>query len=207
MTGLLQSGIAFLNLVALIFVTPVVTFYLIRDWDRMLARLRSLIPPDALPTTERLAHEVDEVLAGVIRGQGLVCLFLATFYSLGLWAVGLQYGLIIGLLTGLFSFIPYIGMAVGFFVGMVVAAFQFQDLLRVALVAAVFLVGQFIEGNLVTPRLVGARIRVHPVWLIFAVLAGAALFGIVGALVAVPAAAVIGVFIRFALECYRGSTL
>jgi predicted PurR-regulated permease PerM len=207
LSGVLQSGLFFLNLLSLIFVTPVVTFYLIRDWDRMMARLRSLIPPDALPTAERLAHEVDEVMAGVIRGQGLVCLFLATFYSLGLWAVGLQYGLIIGLLTGLFSFIPYIGMAVGFFVGMVVAAFQFQDLLRVALVAAVFLVGQFIEGNLVTPRLVGARIRVHPVWLIFAVLAGAALFGLLGAFLAVPVAGVLGVFVRFALERYRASAL
>ena len=121
--------------------------------------------------------------------------------------VGLQYGLIIGLLTGLFSFIPYIGMAVGFCVGMVVAAFQFQDLWRVALVAAVFGLGQFIEGNLVTPRLVGARIRVHPVWLIFAVLAGAALFGLLGAFLAVPVAAVLGVFVRFALERYRASAL
>jgi len=136
-----------------------------------------------------------------------VCLFLAAFYSLGLWLVGLQYGLIIGLLTGLFSFIPYIGMAVGFFVGMVVAAFQFQDLWMIALVAAIFGLGQFIEGNLVTPRLVGARIRVHPVWLIFAVLAGAVLFGLLGAFLAVPAAAVFGVFIRFAIERYRASSL
>ena len=205
LSGVLQSGLFFLNLISLIFITPVVTFYLIRDWDRMVARLRGLIPPAALPTAERLAHEVDDVLAGVIRGQSLVCLFLATFYSVGLWAVGLRYGLIIGLLTGLFSFIPYIGMAVGFCVGMVVAAFQFQDLLPVALVAAIFLVGQFIEGNLVTPRLVGARIRVHPVWLIFAVLAGAALFGLLGALLALPVAAVLGVLIRFALERYRAS--
>lgn len=207
LSGLLQSGLAFLNLVSLIFVTPVVTFYLIRDWDRMVARLHDLIPPDDLPTAERLAREVDEVLAGVIRGQGLVCLFLALFYATGLWLAGLQYGLIIGLLTGLFSFIPYIGMAVGFCVGMIVAAFQFEDLWMIALVAAIFGAGQFIEGNLVTPRLVGARIRVHPVWLIFAVLAGAVLFGLLGAFLAVPVAAVLGVFIRFAIERYRGSSL
>ncbi len=206
LSGVLQSGLFFLNLVSLIFVTPVVTFYLIRDWDRMVAKLRRLVPPDGLPTADRLAREIDEVLAGVIRGQGLVCLFLAVFYSLGLWVVGLQYGLIIGLLTGLFSFIPYIGMAVGFCIGVVVAAFQFQDLWRVALVAAVFGLGQFIEGNLVTPRLVGARIRVHPVWLIFAVLAGAALFGLLGAFLAVPVAGVLGVFVRFGLERYRAST-
>ncbi|MGH6914773.1 MAG: AI-2E family transporter, partial [Geminicoccales bacterium] len=129
------------------------------------------------------------------------------FYSAGLWLVGLQYGLIIGLLTGLFSFIPYIGMAVGFCVGMVVAAFQFQELWWIALVAAIFGLGQFIEGNLVTPRLVGARTRVHPVWLIFAVLAGAVLFGLLGAFLAVPVAAVLGVFIRFAVERYRASSL
>jgi predicted PurR-regulated permease PerM len=207
LSGILQSGLAFLNLVSLIFVTPVVAFYLIRDWDRMVAKLRAMIPPDDLPTAERLAREVDEALAGAIRGQGLVCLFLAAFYSTGLWLVGLQYGLIIGLLTGLFSFIPYIGMAVGFFIGMVVAAFQFKDLWMIALVAAIFGLGQFIEGNLVTPRLVGARIRVHPVWLIFAVLAGAVLFGLLGAFLAVPVAAVLGVFIRFAIERYRASSL
>jgi predicted PurR-regulated permease PerM len=207
LSGVLQSGLAFLNLVSLIFVTPVVTFYLIRDWDRMVAKLRAMVPPGELPTAERLAREVDGALAGALRGQGLVCLFLAAFYSAGLWLVGLQYGLIIGLLTGLFSFIPYIGMAVGFCVGMLVAVFQFQDLWMIALVAAVFVLGQFIEGNLVTPRLVGARIRVHPVWLIFATLAGAVLFGLLGAFLAVPVAAVLGVFIRFAIERYRASSL
>ena len=207
LSGILQSGLAFLNLLSLIFVTPVVTFYLIRDWDRMMTKVRDIIPRDELPTAERLAHELDEVLVGAIRGQGLVCLFLAAFYATGLWLVDLQYGLIIGLLTGLFSFIPYIGMAVGFCVGMAVAAFQFQDLWMIALVAAIFGLGQFIEGNLVTPRLVGARIRVHPVWLIFAVLAGAVLFGLLGAFLAVPAAAVLGVFIRFAVERYRASRL
>jgi predicted PurR-regulated permease PerM len=206
-TGILQSGLAFLNLVSLIFVTPVVAFYLLRDWDRMVAKLRAMVPPDDLPTADRLAREIDQALAGAIRGQGLVCLFLAAFYSVGLWLVGLQYGLIIGLLTGLFSFIPYIGMAVGFCVGMVVAAFQFKDLWMIALVAMVFGLGQFIEGNLVTPRLVGARIRVHPVWLIFAVLAGAVLFGLLGAFLAVPVAAVLGVLIRFATERYRASSL
>jgi predicted PurR-regulated permease PerM len=207
LSQVLQSGVALLNLLSLIFVTPVVTFYLLRDWDRMVGRLRTMVPPDALPTVGRLAHDVDQALGGVIRGQGMVCLFLAIFYAVGLWLTGLRYGVVIGLLTGLFSFIPYIGMALGLCVGLVVALFQFQDWLMVAVVVAVFAAGQFIEGNFVTPRLVGSRIGVHPVWLIFAVLAGAALFGIVGALLAVPAAAVIGVFVRFGLERYRGSAL
>jgi predicted PurR-regulated permease PerM len=205
--GLLQSGIALLNLVSLLFVTPIVTFYMLRDWDRMVARIATTVPPDYLPTVRRLALEVDEVLAGFIRGQGLVCLFLALFYALGLWLVGLRYGLIIGLLTGFFSFIPYLGMAIGACVGLAVAAFQFQDLVGVALVAAVFAVGQFIEGNLISPRVVGDRIHLHPVWIIFAVLAGTVLFGLLGTLLAVPVAGMLGVLVRFGLQQYRASAL
>jgi predicted PurR-regulated permease PerM len=206
-SGLLQSGVALLNLVALLFVTPIVTFYLLRDWDRMVVRVWAAVPPDLQPTLRRLARDVDDVFAGFIRGQGLVCLFLALFYGLGLWLVGLRYGLIIGLLTGVFSFIPYIGMTLGMVVGLAVAAFQFQDLWLIGLVAGVFALGQFIEGNLISPRLIGSRIRLHPVWVIFAVLAGTALAGVVGTLLAVPVAAVIGVLLRFALERYRASAL
>jgi predicted PurR-regulated permease PerM len=205
--SLLQSGIALLNLVSLLFVTPIVTFYMLRDWDRMVARIEASVPPDYLPTVRRLAREIDEVLAGFIRGQGLVCLFLAVFYALGLWLVDLRYGLIIGLLTGFFSFIPYIGMAIGACVGLTVAAFQFQDLIGVGLVAAVFAVGQFIEGNLISPRVVGDRIHLHPVWMIFAVLAGTVLFGFLGTLLAVPVAGVLGVLVRFGLRQYHTSAL
>jgi predicted PurR-regulated permease PerM len=205
--GLLQSGVALLNLVSLLFVTPVVTFYMLRDWDRMLARIQSSVPPDYLPTVRRLGSEVDEVLAGFIRGQGMVCMFLALFYAFGLWLVGLKYGLIIGLLTGLFSFIPYIGMAIGMCVGLAVATFQFQDLVMIGLVAGVFALGQFIEGNLISPRIVGDRIHLHPVWIIFAVLAGTVLFGFLGTLLAVPVAAVLGVLVRFALARYHTSGL
>jgi len=205
--GLLQSGVAFLNLIALVFVTPVVTFYLLRDWDRMVAEVRANIPPDLLPNVDRIARQTDEVLAGFIRGQGMVCLFLAFFYALGLWLVGLRYGLIIGLATGIFSFIPYIGMAIGMAVGLAVAAFQFQSLLMILVVAAIFGLGQFIEGNLISPRLVGARIHLHPVWMIFAALAGGVLFGLLGTFLAVPVAGVIGVLLRFGLERYRASRL
>jgi predicted PurR-regulated permease PerM len=206
-TGLLQSGVALLNIVSLLFVTPVVTFYMLRDWDRMVARIQASVPPDCLPTVQRLALEVDEVLAGFIRGQGLVCMFLALFYASGLWLVGLKYGLIIGLLTGFFSFIPYIGMAIGMCVGLAVAAFQFQDLVMIGLVAGVFALGQFIEGNLISPRIVGDRIHLHPVWMIFAVLAGTVLFGFLGTFLAVPVAAVIGVLVRFGLTQYHTSRL
>lgn len=206
-TRLLQSGVALLNLVALLFVTPIVTFYMLRDWDRMVAQIRDLVPPRNRLSADRLGREVDEVMAGFLRGQGMVCTFLAAFYALGLWAVDLRYGLIIGLLTGFFSFVPFIGMALGLLVGLSVAAFQFQDIWMILIVAAIFGAGQFIEGNLISPRLVGSRIHLHPVWMIFAVLAGTTLFGILGTLMAVPFAAVLGVLIRFALERYRQSAL
>ena len=135
----------------------------------------------------------------------MVCLFLAAFYALGLMLVGLDYGAIIGLLTGLFSFIPYVGMLVGVAVGLTVAAFQFGAIVPVAMVAAVFALGQFIEGNFLTPRVVGSRIRLHEVWVIFAVLAGTALFGLLGTFLATPVAAVIAVLVRFAVERWRRS--
>jgi predicted PurR-regulated permease PerM len=127
------------------------------------------------------------------------------FYGLGLWIAGLQYGLIIGLFTGFFSFIPFIGMAIGLVVGMSVAVFQFQEIWMILVIAGIFGLGQFIEGNLISPRLVGSRIHLHPVWMIFAVLAGTALFGLLGTLIAVPFAGVIGVLIRFAIERYQES--
>ena len=203
--NVVQSGLAVLNLISLVFITPIVTFYLLRDWDRMVAAVKQLVPPRSRSAAGRLARETDEVLAGFLRGQALVCLFLALFYGVGLWLVGLEYGIIIGLLTGVFSFIPYVGMLVGVAVGLTVAAFQFQDVLPVALVALVFALGQFIEGNFLTPRVVGRRIRLHPVWVIFAVLAGAALFGLIGTFLGTPVAAVIAVLIRFGLERWRVS--
>jgi predicted PurR-regulated permease PerM len=203
--NVLQSSLAVLNLLSLVFITPIVTFYLLRDWDRMVAAVRSVVPPRGRPVARRLAREVDQVLAGFLRGQGIVCLFLACFYGLGLTLAGLEHGAVIGLLTGLFSFIPYVGMLAGVAVGLIVAIFQFGTLTAVGLVAAVFAAGQFIEGNFLTPKVVGARIRLHEVWVIFAVLAGTALFGLVGTFFATPAAAMIAVLIRFGVERWRRS--
>jgi predicted PurR-regulated permease PerM len=205
LTNVVQSSLVVLNLFSLVFITPIVTFYLLRDWDKMVAAVRGVVPPRYRPTMRRLANEVDQVLAGFIRGQGMVCIFLVSFYALGLVLVGLDYGAIIGLLTGLFSFIPYVGMLMGVAVGLTVAAFQFGALIPVALVAGVFALGQFIEGNFLTPRVVGSRIRLHEVWVIFAVLAGTALFGLVGTFLATPVAAVIAVLVRFAVERWRRS--
>lgn len=207
LNGIIQSSFAVLNLVSLIFVTPIVTFYLLRDWDRMMSYIDGLIPRDIHAQALELARQVDEVLAGFFRGQALVCTFLAIFYACGLWLVGLEYGLVIGILTGFFSFVPYVGMLVGTTVGLAVAAFQFQSWPMIAVVAGVFAFGQFLEGNFVTPRLVGERIHLHPVWVIFCVLAGTLLFGFVGTFLAVPVTGVLGVFIRYAIARYRESGL
>jgi predicted PurR-regulated permease PerM len=207
--GLLQrlwgGGVALLNLLSLLVITPIVLFYQLRDWDRIVAAVDSWLPRPHAPVIRDQFKEIDSVLSGFLRGQLSVCLLLGVFYAVGLTLVGLDSALIIGFLTGLISFIPYFGMLLGFAVGIGVALVQFDGWVPVAMVAGVFLAGQFIEGNFVTPRLVGSRVGLHPVWVIFALLAGGALFGFTGVLLAVPAAAVIGVLGRFALRRYRGS--
>jgi predicted PurR-regulated permease PerM len=204
---LLHGGIALFNILSLIFITPVVAFYLLRDWDSIVATVDLWLPRDRAPVIRKLLQEMDSRMAGFLRGQALVCVLLGVFYALGLTLVGLHYGLIIGLLTGLVSFVPYIGMLAGAGVGLVVAFFQFDNLWMVAAVGGVFMVGQVIEGNFVSPILVGDRVGLHPVWLMLAVLAGGALFGFVGVLIAVPVAAAIAVLLRFSLERYLESPL
>lgn len=195
------------NIVSLFVITPVVAFYLLRDWDRIVARVDSWLPRDHAETIREQARLVDETLAGFLRGQFTVCLLLGLFYGIGLSLVGLDFGLVVGLATGLMSFIPYFGMLIGFVVGMGLAIAQFDALSSIALVAAVFVAGQLIEGNFLTPKLVGDRVNLHAVWIMFALLAGGALFGFVGVLLAVPTAAVIGVLARFTLAQYRRSAL
>lgn len=204
---LVQGGIAVFNILSLLFITPVVAFYLLRDWDRIVATVGMWLPRDRAPTIRKLLQEIDSRMAGFLRGQALVCVLLGVFYAAGLTLVGLSYGLIIGLITGLVSFVPYIGMLVGAGVGLSVAFFQFDSLWMVAAVAGVFMLGQIIEGNFVSPILVGDRVGLHPVWLMLAVMAGGALFGFVGVLIAVPVAAAIAVLLRFALEKYLESPL
>lgn len=204
--GIISGGVAFFNFVALLVITPVVAFYLLRDWDRMVTKADDWLPRKHQATIRRLAREVDETLAGFLRGQGAVCLTLATFYAAGLTLAGLDFGLVVGLIAGFLSFIPYVGSLVGLLLSVGLAVAQFDSFLSVGIVAAVFFVGQAIEGNVLTPKLVGDRVGLHPVWVMFALLAGGALFGFVGVLLAVPVAAVVGVGVRFALSQYRLST-
>lgn len=202
------SGIgAVLNVISLIVLTPIVTFYMLRDWDRMVAKIDGWLPRPDAETVRQLAREIDATLSGFARGQIMVCVLLGTFYAIGLALTGLEFGLIIGFLTGLISFIPYFGMILGFAIGMAVAIAQFDSFIWIGMVAAVFGIGQVLEGYILTPRLIGGRVGLHPVWIIFALMAGGALFGFLGVLIAVPVTAVIGVLTRFSLKKYMASPL
>ncbi len=207
LAGLWSGGLAFFNLLSLILITPLVAFYLLRDWNRIVARLDGLLPRDFAPVIREQAREIDKTIAGFVRGQASLCLVLAAYYGLGLTLVGLQSGLLVGIGAGVISFIPYIGASVGLVVGVGIALAQFSDWTPIVLVAAVFLAGQTAESYLLTPKLVGERVGLSPIWIIFALLAGGALFGLTGVLLAVPISAVIGVLVRFSLKRYRESRL
>ena len=203
---LAQGGLAVFNLLALLFLTPVVTFYLLRDWERLLAAIDGALPRDHADTIRKLAHESNAAIAGYVRGQALVCIALGSIYAVGLSLVGLQFGLIIGLIAGAISFIPFVGTFVGAVMALGMALVQFPpDWMGVVKVAVVFVVGQMLEGNVLSPKLVGDRVGLHPVWIMFALLAGGALFGFVGVLIAVPVAAVAGVLVRHLIGRYRDS--
>lgn len=202
-----SGGWAFINLLSLIFISPVVAFYVLRDWDHIVSKVDGWLPRDHADTIRRLVVDADAMIAGYMRGMAIVCLILATVYGVALSLIGLDFGLVIGLIAGFISFIPFIGAAVGFVVAVGVAIAQFGAPGPIALTAAVFIAGQILEGNFLTPKLVGERIRLHAVWVIFALLAGGLLFGFVGVLLAVPVAAVIGVLARFFIGEYLESAL
>jgi predicted PurR-regulated permease PerM len=203
----LTSSVAFFNVLSLIFITPVVAFFLLRDWDRIIASIDAWLPRQHAPVIREQAAKVDETLAGFLRGQGTVCLLLGAFYAIALALVGLDFGLIIGVLIGLISFIPFVGSMTGAVLSIGLAAVQFGDWKHILLVAGIFVFGQVVEGNFLTPKLVGDRVNLHPVWVIFALLAFGALFGFVGVLLAVPIAAILGVLVRFALARYLASPI
>ena len=197
-----------MNGLVVLVVAPVVAFYLLLDWDRMTASIDDLLPRDHAPVIRELAADIDRTLASFVRGQGTVCLILGTFYAIALMLIGLQFGLIVGLVAGLLTFIPYVGALVGGVLSIGLALFQFWgDWIWIAAVAAVFMVGQAVEGNFLTPKLVGSSVGLHPVWLLFALAAFGTLFGFVGMLVAVPVAAMLGVLARYGIAHYRKGRL
>lgn len=206
--SLWSGGKALVSLFSLVVITPVVAFYLLCDWDRMIATIDRWIPRQHRDTVTALAHEIDAAIAAFVRGQVGVCLILGAFYAVGLTLAGLNFGFLIGFLAGLFSFIPYVGSLGGLVVATAVAVAQFApNWTPIIIVVAIFLVGQVLEGYVLAPKLVGDAVGLHPVWLMFALLAFGYLFGFVGLLVAVPLAAAVAVLARFALRRYLASSI
>ncbi|MDP1732563.1 MAG: AI-2E family transporter, partial [Devosia sp.] len=204
-----QSGITVLNTIAILFITPVVAFYLLLDWEGMVKRVDDLLPRAYRDEIRGVLDQIDKSMAGVIRGQGSVILVLCVYYGTALSLVGLDFGLAVGLIGGLLSFIPYVGFLVGFTLAMTISLVQFwpDQWLFVVIVLTVYMVGQFLEANILYPKLVGQSININPVWLMFALFAFALLFGFVGLLLAVPLAAITGVLTRYALGKYQASSL
>lgn len=204
----LSSSLAMFDFIFLVVVAPVVAFYLLMDWDRMISTVDGWLPRQHAPVIRDLAGRIDRTLAGFVRGQLTVCAILGCFYAVALAILGLQFGLVIGLFAGLISFIPFIGSILGGVLSIGVALFQFWgDWPWIGAVAAVFVIGQAVEGNVLTPRLVGGSVGMHPVWLMFALSAFGSLFGFTGMLVAVPVSASIGVLGRFIISEYQRSRL
>jgi predicted PurR-regulated permease PerM len=205
--SIITSSLAILNIVSLVVVTPIVTFFLLRDWEKMVAMIDSYLPRQSLETVRGQARLVSDTLVGFVHGQALICIILAVYYAAALSLAGLHSALALGVLIGVLAIIPILGVATGFILALSLAASQYGTGTAVLTVCAIFAVGQLTEANILTPKLLGDRVHLHPVWVIFALFAGGALFGFIGVLLAVPAAAVIGVLARFALARYRASSL
>lgn len=204
----LSSAMSVINILMLFVIVPVVAVYLLLDWDRMVARIDDLLPRDHAPVVRQVARDIDATLAGFVRGMGSVCLILGCYYAVALALVGLNFGLVVGVVAGLLTFIPYVGAIIGGALAIGLALFQFWgEWYWIAAVAGIFFLGQFLEGNFLTPKLVGSSIGLHPVWLILALSVFGTLFGFVGMLVAVPLAAALGVIMRFVIEQYKESRL
>lgn len=203
-----KQGLAIMNFLSLLLVTPVVVFYMLVDWHPMLEKIDGWLPRDHAATIRRLSAEINEAVSAFIRGQGTICIVLGLFYAVALTFVGIRYGALIGLGTGILAFIPYVGWALGLLAALAMAVIQSApDLLPVAKVAAIFAAGMALDTAVLSPKIVGEKIGLHPVWLMFALFVFSYLFGFVGVLVAVPVAAAIGVLVRFSLEVYLASSV
>lgn len=200
--GVWSGGLAIINIISLVFITPLVTFYLMRDWPKVVASIDRCLPRNQAGTIRAVLADIDRALAGFIRGQAFVCLFLAIAYTIALTIAGLQFALLLGLLIGVLAVIPIVGTAIGAVACISLAIIQFGTWEGVLTIAAIFAVIQAFEGNILQPKLVGDRVGLHPLWIVFALMAGGALMGFVGVLIAVPAAAVIGVLARFGVSRY-----
>ena len=202
-----KSGLTVIGWILNLVLIPVVAFYLLRDWDVLVERIHAMIPRSIEPIVSRLARESDDVLGAFLRGQLSVMIALGVFYGAGFWLVGLSIGPLIGMVAGLISFVPYLGAITGLIMGVIAALVQYQDWYHVLLVLGVFVIGQTLEGYVLVPKLVGGKIGLHPVAVIFAVLAGGELFGFLGVLLALPVTAVVAVVLRYFYQRYTESEL
>lgn len=205
--NIVTKGFAVFDVLTLVVITPVVAFYLLRDWPKVTHTVDMLVPRKQHGLFRRAITEIDRTLSGFLRGQALVCLSLALIYGVGLTLVGLKYGATIGIIAGVLSFIPYVGSSFGLIASMILAFIQFDDATSIIMVFAVFAFGQIMEGYFLTPKLVGDRVGLHPVWILFALFAGGSLLGFLGVLIAVPVAAILGVLIRLGISYYKASPL
>ena len=207
-SSLWSQGLALFNFVSLMLVTPLVVFYVLVDWHPLLAKIDSWLPREHAATLRRLASDVNDAVSTFIRGQGTVCFVLAIYYSVALSAAGLRYGLLVGLATGLMSFVPFVGWALGLITATMIATVQFwPEVTPILIVIGIFAGAQVLDAGFLSPNIVGQKIGLHPVWLIFSLFVFSCLFGFVGVLVAVPIAAAIGVIVRFGLNAYLESDL
>lgn len=205
LSKLVNSGFAAINIISIIFITPIVLFYTLRDWNQIILALEHLVPRRYAGAAQQLFHDIDRSLSGFIRGQTLVCIILGFYYAIALTFVGIESGIALGVISGILTFIPYVGVLFSTFLCVLVAVIQFGTIHHALVVLGVFLVGQFLEGHFFVPKLVGHNVNLHPVWIMFGIMAGGALLGFVGVLLALPLTAVLGVIIRFALAHYHNS--
>ena len=206
--ALMSSAMSLANIIILILVVPVVTIYMLLDWDNMITRIDALMPRNHVTNIRALASEIDRTLSAFVRGMGSVCLILGTYYAFSLWMVGLSFGFAVGFFAGLITFIPYLGSIMGGALAIGLGIFEFWgEWNKLAIIACIFFLGQIVEGNFLTPKLVGGSVGLHPVWLLLALSTFGAFFGFVGMLIAVPVAASIGVLVRFGADQYIAGSL
>lgn len=207
LTNILHSGVAAINILSLIFICPFVLYYIMADWNKLTHALDSVIPVKALPAFKGLSKELHYTLSGYVRGQLMVCMIMATYYSVAYTIIGVESGIALGIISGALTFIPYAGALFSIVLTGLIVTVQFGSLKILAIVLGAFMFAQFLEGNFIVPKLVGEKVKLHPVWVIFGLLSGGALFGFLGVMIALPLTAVIAVVIRFLLKDYKESSI
>jgi predicted PurR-regulated permease PerM len=204
--GVLNSGKTAFNAISLVIITPIALFYFLRDWNKIAKTISKIFPNNLSKISNKLIAEINETLAGYIRGQSLVCFILATYYSMAFYIMGLESSFALGVTSGILVFVPYVGAIFSCILTLLAAIIQFEEFVKPGIILIIFLVGQFVEGNFLVPKIVGERVNLHPVWIMLGLVAGSSLMGFIGLLIALPLTAALGVIIRFAFAKYKNSS-